>query len=99
VNDERYKIRNTEIEKALRSLAVLIEEATPPGWGFGLFLVPFGDNEAAIEVGPVTAGTGKAKLALHAPKGAVFWISNTDRPGMIHAIKGWIDEQDRRDKT
>jgi len=95
-HDERYQIRNAEIEKALRTLAVLIEEATPPGWGFGLFLVPFGAQEPALEAQPLPAGTGKASLALHAPKGAVFWISNSDRPGMIDAIRGWMDEQDKR---
>jgi len=79
MTDERYQVRNAEIERTLRTLATLIDEEIPDGWGFGLFLVPFGDNEAA-------------------PKGAgaVFWISNSERAGMIEAIKGWIDHQQRR---
>jgi hypothetical protein len=95
VNDERYQIRNTEIEKALRRLAGLIEEATPPGWGFGLFLVPFGDNPAAIDPVAYPAGSGKAGKTGQAAQGqgAVFWISNAERAGMVEAIRGWMDEQ------
>jgi hypothetical protein len=80
-HDERYQVRNENIERALRTLATLIDEETPEGWGWGLFLVPFGDNEAA-------------------PKGAgaVFWISNSERAGMIDAVKGWIADQERRKK-
>lgn len=78
-HDERYQVRNSDVERALRTLAVTIEEDLPDGWGFGLFLVPFGANEAA-------------------PKGdgAVFWISNSERSGMIDAIKGWIADNERR---
>lgn len=46
MSDERYQVRNPEIERALRTLAVLIEGEIPEGWGFGLFLVPFGENKA-----------------------------------------------------
>lgn len=79
--DERYQVRNAEIERQLRTLAALIDEEVPDGWGWGLFLVPFGVNEAA-------------------PKGAgaVFWISNSERQGMLDAVKGWIDDNERRAK-
>jgi hypothetical protein len=77
--DERYQVRNEEIERALRTLASLIDERTPEGWGWGLFLVPFGEHESEPK-----------------GRGAVFWISNSDRPGMIDAVKGWIADQATR---
>jgi len=79
MTDERYQVRNPEIERALRTLAALIDERTPEGWGWGLFLVPFGENA------PEPIG-----------KGAVFWISNSDRAGMLDAVKGWIEDNERR---
>ena len=79
IPDERYQVRNEEIERALRTLAVRLESDLPEGWAFGLFLVPFGLNEAAPK-GP----------------GAVFWISNGDRAGMIDAVKGWIADNEKR---
>lgn len=27
---------------------------------------------------------------------AVFWISNAERAGMLDAVRGWVDDQDRR---
>lgn len=80
--DERYQVRDPDIERALRTLAAQLNEHLPDGWAFGLFLVPFGVNEAA-------------------PKGngAVFWISNAERAGMIDCVKGWIADQDRRAKA
>jgi len=81
-NDERYQVRNEEIERALRTLGTLVDEQVPEDWGWGLFLVPFGNNEAA-------------------PKGAgaVFWISNSEREGMIDAVKGWIEDNEKRKKN
>lgn len=78
-HDERYEVRNPEIERALRTLGTLIDEETPEGWGWGLFLVPFGEHE------PAPKG-----------EGAVFWISNSDRAGMIDVVKGWIADNERR---
>lgn len=82
IPDERYEVRNEEIERYLRTLATLINDEIPEGWAFGLFLVPFGKHEAA-------------------PKGAgaVFWISNGDRAGMLDAVKGWIEDNARRAGT
>jgi hypothetical protein len=77
--DERYQVRNADIERALKTLATLIDEETPEGWAWGLFLVPFGVNEAEPK-----------------GKGAVFWISNADRAGMIDVVKGWITDNERR---
>jgi len=45
--DERYQVRDPEIERALRTLAALVDDCVPEGWGWGIFLVPFGENEAA----------------------------------------------------
>jgi hypothetical protein len=78
-HDERYEVRNADIERALRTIGVLIDGEVPEGWGWGLFLVPFGDNEAEPK-----------------GKGAVFWISNSERQGMIDAIKGWIDLRSKK---
>lgn len=79
--DERFEVRNPDMERYLRTLATLIDAEAPDGWGWGLFMVPFGANEAA-------------------PKGngAVFWISNSEREGMVDAVKGWIDSQAKRKK-
>lgn len=81
-HDERYQVRNEEIERALRTIGVLIDGEVPAGWAWGVFLVPFGNNEAA-------------------PKGigSVFWISNGDRAGMLDAVKGWIEDNERRQKA
>jgi hypothetical protein len=79
--DERYQVRNEEIERALRTLATLIDEEVPEGWGWGLFLVPFGVHEAAPK-----------------GEGAVFWISNSERDGMMDSVQGWIDDNKRRRK-
>ena len=78
-HDERYQVRNEEIERYLRTLATLIDGEAPEGWAWGLFLVPFGIHEAE-------------------PKGAgaVFWISNGDRDGMLDAVQGWIDDNKKR---
>lgn len=92
-HDERYQVRNLEIERALRTLAALIDGEVPEGWGWGLFLVPFGNNEAAVD-GPRIAGAGKTTLAK--AKGAVFWISNSERAGMIEVVKGWIQDNEKR---
>jgi hypothetical protein len=77
--DDRYQVRNPEIERALRTLAMLIDGGVPEGWGWGLFLVPFGEHEAAPK-----------------GEGAVFWISNSERQGMLDAVKGWLDDNARR---
>jgi len=79
-HDERYEVRNPEIERALRTLATLIDGDVPDGWGWGLFLVQFGDH-------PKAEG------------GAVFWISNSERAGMIDAVKGWIEDNEKRGKA
>ena len=78
-HDERYQVRNPEIERALRTLAAIVDGEVPSGWAWGLFIAPFGVNE------PAPDGIG-----------AVFWISNADRAGMIDAVKGWIEDQERR---
>jgi hypothetical protein len=73
IPDERYEVRNEEIERYLRTLGTLIDSESPEGWGWGLFLVPMGEHEAEPK-----------------GRGVVFWISNSDRAGMIDVIKGWI---------
>lgn len=77
MTDERYQVRNPEIERALRTLATLIDGEVPEGWGWGLFLVRFGDH-------PINKG------------GAVFWISNSERAGMVDVVKGWVHDQEAR---
>jgi hypothetical protein len=73
--DERFQVRNEDVERKLRTIGTIVDGEVPDGWGWALFMVPFGAHEAA-------------------PKGlgAVFWISNSERPGMLDAIQGWIDE-------
>lgn len=82
MEDERYQVRNPEVERALRTLATLIDERTPEGWGWGLFLVPHGEHE------PEPKG-----------RGAVFWVSNSERAGMIDSLKGWIEHNEKRAKV
>lgn len=48
-HDERYQVRNEELERYLRTMAVMLEQDLPEGWAFGLFLVPFGVNRPAPE--------------------------------------------------
>ena len=79
--DERYQVRNADIERALRTIGALIDGEVPEGWAWGLFLVPFGENKAE----PLG-------------KGAVFWISNGERAGMMDAVKGWLDDNARRQR-
>mgnify|MGYP006264593847 CR=1 FL=1 len=81
IPDERFQVRSEELERALRSLGSLIDEETPEGWAWGLFLVPMGKNEAEPK-----------------GKGSVFWISNAERSGMIDAVKGWIEDNEKRKK-
>ena len=81
IPDERYQVRNEDLERALRTIGSLIDGEVPEGWGWGLFLVPFGVNEAEPK-----------------GKGAVFWISNSEREGMIDAVKGWIEDNEKRKK-
>jgi hypothetical protein len=83
IHDERYQVRHPDTERTLRTLATLIEAELDPGMGFGLFLVKYGAHVAAAP-GAVT------------DEGAVFWISNSDRAGMVDAIEGWIDDSRRR---
>lgn len=75
--DERFEVRHPHAERTLRTLAALLGEEVGEGWGWGLFLVKFGDR-------PAKDG------------GAVFWISNSEREGMIEAVKGWIEDVERR---
>jgi hypothetical protein len=82
--DERYEVRNPDIERYLRTLAALIDGEVPEGWGWGLFLVKQGDNPKASP-GPSPEGAG-----------AVFWISNSERAGMIDCVKGWIEDNEKR---
>jgi hypothetical protein len=82
IHDERYQVRNEEVERALRTIATLIDEEIPEGWGWGLFLVPFGEHKASPQ-----------------GQGAVFWISNSEREGMMDSVQGWIDDNKRRRKS
>ena len=92
--DDRYQVRNVKIERALRTLAAILDGEVPKGWGWGLFLVPFGDHEP-VPAGTTPPGSGQSQIAAQA-QGAVFWISNSERAGMMDAIKGWIADQERR---
>jgi len=80
--DERYEVRNEDIERYLRTMAVMLEAELPKGWAFGLFLAPFGVNQPAPE-----------------GRGAVFWISNGDRAGMLDVVRGWVEDAERRLKA
>lgn len=94
--DTRYQVRNPYIEQALRAMATLIDSKVPPGWGWGLFLVPFGEHDPVPD-GTIPTGSGRTQIAAQA-QGAVFWISNSDRAGMIEAVKGWIADNEKRSK-
>lgn len=78
-HDERFRVRNEDTERALRTLATLIQMEVPEGMAFALFLVYLGEHKAAPE-----------------GQGAVFWVSNAERAGMIEAVRGWIEENDQR---
>jgi hypothetical protein len=76
--DERYKVRNAEIERALRTMATLIDGEAPAGWAWGLFLVPFGEHEAAPK------GEGSVFWISNADRAGMIdavkgWISDNER--------------------
>lgn len=86
VPDERYEVQHADTQRYLRTLATLIDEQAPEGWGWGLFLVKHGDNPKA-QPGPSPDGAG-----------AVFWISNSERAEMLDIVQGWIDDNKKRQK-
>jgi hypothetical protein len=45
--DERYQVRNEDVERALRTLATQIDGEVPDGFGWALIIAPFGEHEAA----------------------------------------------------
>ncbi len=78
--DERFEIRNADVERTLRSLAALLDEQLPEGFAFGLFLVPFGEHAKAAP------GWGDGK-------GGYFWISSAERAGMVDIVEHWVQQQ------
>ena len=42
--DERYEVRQAEIEQLLYRFGRLFGDDLPEGWGFALFLFSYGDN-------------------------------------------------------
>lgn len=43
-DDPRYEVKDPAIQGVLVRLGGLIRQALPPGWGFSLFLVSFGQD-------------------------------------------------------
>jgi hypothetical protein len=77
-HDERYQVRNADVERALRTMGTLLDEEVPEGWAWGLFLVPFGNNEAAPKgIGSVFwISNGDRQGMLDAVQG---WIDDNKR--------------------
>jgi hypothetical protein len=77
-HDERYQVRNEDVERALRTMGTLLDEEAPEGWAWGLFLVPFGNNEAAPKgIGSVFwISNGDRQGMLDAVQG---WIDDNKR--------------------
>jgi hypothetical protein len=42
--DERFEIQDEDAARRLRTLAGMIEDELPDGWGFGLMLFTFGEG-------------------------------------------------------
>lgn len=40
--DDRYSVRNTEIEQKMKELAIRLKSEMPEGWGFTLLIFEFG---------------------------------------------------------
>lgn len=67
--DERYQIRDEEIEEKLKILGDIIGNALPDGWAYGLFLVKFGDN-------PIEQGGGYFWISSAQREGMVDIVSH-----------------------
>lgn len=46
--DERYQVRNAEIEQKLRGIAGVIAETLPEGWGFTLLIHDFNKADGSL---------------------------------------------------
>lgn len=46
LGDERYEVKDEAKQRALRTLATLVDEEVPDGMGFAVFLFDFGSNGA-----------------------------------------------------
>jgi len=44
--DERYEVKSPDTQRALRTIATLVDEHVPDGMGFALFLFDFGPGGA-----------------------------------------------------
>lgn len=51
--DERYEIRQGDVERAMYSIGQDIGERLPEGWGFALFLMDYGENGATFYMSSV----------------------------------------------
>lgn len=49
-HDERYEVRRADAERALKTMAVGIEDELPDGMGFALLLFDFGPNGALFYI-------------------------------------------------
>lgn len=42
--DERYEVKNNDAQRQLRTIAELVREHLPEGWGFGLLMFEYGPD-------------------------------------------------------
>jgi hypothetical protein len=49
-DDPRYEVKHERAEAALRGIAKAIADATPPGFGFALFLFTYGEGGATFYI-------------------------------------------------
>ena len=45
-HDERYEVRDDDKQRALKTIATMVDGETPEGMGFAVFLFDFGPNGA-----------------------------------------------------
>lgn len=50
-SNERYEVRNEEIEGQLRKIAGVLSGALPKGWGFTVFMYEYLPGEALFYIG------------------------------------------------
>ncbi len=48
--DERYEVKDPDIQRLLQFLGSRLGEAMPEGWGFGLFIFSYGENGAMFYI-------------------------------------------------
>jgi hypothetical protein len=56
-HDERYEVKNADVQRLLRTIGGNIDEDLPDGWGFTLFLYNYGEGGALFYISSAERAT------------------------------------------